>query len=147
MSDKSQGKQDNQGKHEVFVISVAAEITGMHAQTLRTYDRMGLVSPQRTRGGGRRYSRADIEALQEIQRLSHEEGVNLAGIKTIIEQQNRITDLEQENAALRHRMAEMQEQLRRAEQGGAGQRSRGEIVHVPRSTAVVMWEPRRKRNR
>ncbi|QNH95447.1 heat shock protein transcriptional repressor HspR [Corynebacterium anserum] len=147
MSDKSQGKQDKQGKHEVFVISVAAEITGMHAQTLRTYDRMGLVSPQRTRGGGRRYSRADIEALQEIQRLSHEEGVNLAGIKTIIEQQNRITDLEQENAALRHRMAEMQEQLRRAEQGGAGQRSRGEIVHVPRSTAVVMWEPRRKRNR
>lgn len=147
MSDKSQGKHENQGKHEVFVISVAAEITGMHAQTLRTYDRMGLVTPQRTRGGGRRYSRADIEALQEIQRLSHEEGVNLAGIKTIIEQQNRIAELEQENAALRHRMAEMQEKVRRAEQGGGTQRSRGEIVHVPRSTAVVMWEPRRKRNR
>lgn len=132
-------------KHEVFVISVAAEITGMHAQTLRTYDRMGLVTPQRTRGGGRRYSRDDIEALQEIQRLSHEEGVNLAGIKTIIEQQQRIAELEQENAALRYRLAEAQEQARRTQQ--SGQRSRGEIVHVPRSTAVVMWEPRRKRNR
>lgn len=151
MTDNSQNRQNqnsNHGaheKHEVFVISVAAEITGMHAQTLRTYDRMGLVTPQRTRGGGRRYSRADIEALQEIQRLSHEEGVNLAGIKTIIEQQQRIAELEQENAALRHRVAEAQDQARHSQH--SGQRSRGEIVHVPRSTAVVMWEPRRKRNR
>ena len=71
------GRPDR-GEREVFVISVAAEITGMHAQTLRTYDRMGLVSPERTRGGGRRYSQGDIEQLQEIQRLSHDEGVNLA---------------------------------------------------------------------
>ena len=88
------------GEREVFVISVAARITGMHAQTLRTYDRMGLVTPQRTSGGGRRYSREDIEQLQEIQRLSHEEGVNLAGIKTIIAQQNRLDELEKENACL-----------------------------------------------
>ncbi|MDN6386912.1 MAG: helix-turn-helix transcriptional regulator, partial [Corynebacterium sp.] len=78
---------------EVFVISVAAEITGMHAQTLRTYDRLGLVSPERTSGGGRRYSRDDIEQLLEIQRLSHDEGVNLAGIKAIIGLQNKVRDL------------------------------------------------------
>lgn len=55
---------------EVFVISVAAELAGMHAQTLRTYDRMGLVTPQRTSGGGRRYSREDVELLRTVQRLS-----------------------------------------------------------------------------
>lgn len=141
------GQSDSQGKkkdsHEVFVISVAAEITGMHAQTLRTYDRMGLVSPRRTQGGGRRYSRKDIEALQEIQRLSHEEGVNLAGIRTIIEQQNRISELEHEAALLHKKLAESQEQARTS--GRASGRNRGEIVHVPRSTAVVMWEPRRRR--
>lgn len=133
--------------HEVFVISVAAEITGMHAQTLRTYDRMGLVTPQRTRGGGRRYSRKDIEALQEIQRLSHEEGVNLAGIKTIIEQQARMEKLEEEVAMLRRALVETQEKLtqERLRDSANSGRSRGEIVHVPRSTAVVMWEPRRRR--
>ena len=70
---------------EVFVISVAAELAGMHAQTLRTYDRMGLVTPQRTSGGGRRYSREDVELLRTVQRLSQEDGVNLAGIKAIIQ--------------------------------------------------------------
>lgn len=135
----------NGGDREVFVISVAARITGMHAQTLRTYDRMGLVTPQRTSGGGRRYSREDIEQLQEIQRLSHEEGVNLAGIKTIIAQQNRLDELEEENAALRRRLAEMQARVERGEGAGAGGRSRGEIVHVPRSTSVVLWDRQKRR--
>lgn len=136
----------NGSEREVFVISVAARITGMHAQTLRTYDRMGLVTPQRTSGGGRRYSREDIEQLQEIQRLSHEEGVNLAGIKTIIDQQNRMDELEKENAALRRRLADMQARLERAEgRGGAGGRPRGEIVHVPRSTSVVLWDRQKRR--
>lgn len=144
------GNGERGGHREVYVISVAAEITGMHAQTLRTYDRMGLVSPERTRGGGRRYSREDIEQLQEIQRLSHEEGVNLAGIKTIIEQQNQMAQLEEENRLLRRRLAEAREELQRAANAlhnarNDGERKRGEIVHVPRSTAVVMWEPRRKR--
>ena len=76
--------RNNSDGGEVFVISVAAELAGMHAQTLRTYDRMGLVIPQRTRGGGRRYSRRDVDVLREIQRLSQEEGVNLAGIKALI---------------------------------------------------------------
>ncbi|CAB0918287.1 MerR family DNA-binding transcriptional regulator [Corynebacterium diphtheriae] len=119
---------------DVFVISVAAELAGMHAQTLRTYDRLGLVTPQRTRGGGRRYSRDDVELLRTVQHLSQAEGVNLAGIKSIIE-------LKKENAQLRKELVAAQVELEELRNRGA--RSRGEIVHVPRSTAVVMWEPRR----
>ncbi|MDO5371868.1 MAG: helix-turn-helix transcriptional regulator [Corynebacterium glutamicum] len=125
---------------EVFVISVAAELAGMHAQTLRTYDRMGLVTPMRTRGGGRRYSRADVELLREIQHLSQEEGVNLAGIKAIIE-------LGEENRNLKESLRKVtaeNEQLKDQLRSG---RRRGELVHVPRSTAVVMWERRKGRSK
>ncbi len=69
----------------VYVISVAAQLSGLHPQTLRTYDRLGLVSPGRTAGRGRRYSLRDILILREVQRLSQEEGVNLSGIKRILE--------------------------------------------------------------
>ena len=82
---------------KVYVISVAAELAGMHPQTLRQYDRLGLVRPARTRGRGRRYSMRDIRTLREVQRLSHEEGVNLAGIKRILE-------LEEEVAAMRRQV-------------------------------------------
>lgn len=121
---------------EVFVISVAAELSGMHAQTLRTYDRLGLVTPARTSGGGRRYSRADVAMLRRIQRLSQKDGVNLAGIKAIIE-------LTRENEALRAEAAQLREDNARLR----GQRSArgGELVHVPRSTAVVMWTPNARR--
>ena len=68
----------------VYVISVAAELSGMHPQTLREYERRGLVCPGRSGGGGRRYSMRDILALREIQSISHEEGVNLSGIKMIM---------------------------------------------------------------
>src|SRR5690625_8038827 len=68
----------------IFLISVAAERAGMHPQTLRTYDRLGLVVPQRTRGRGRRYSARAVDVLREVQRLSQEEGINLAGIKRIL---------------------------------------------------------------
>jgi MerR family transcriptional regulator, heat shock protein HspR len=68
----------------VYVISVAAQMSGLHAQTLRTYDRLGLVSPGRAAGGGRRYSLRDILALREVQRLS-KEGVSPRGIKRILE--------------------------------------------------------------
>src|SRR5215510_2768286 len=84
----------------VFVISVAASLAGMHAQTLRQYDRLGLVTPGRTGGGGRRYSARDVALLREVQRLSQDEGVNLAGIKRIIE-------LESHVDALRERVAEL----------------------------------------
>ena len=72
----------------VFVISVAAQLAGLHPQTLRTYDKLGLVSPGRTPGGGRRYSSRDISQVREVQRLSQEQGVNLAGIKRILELEN-----------------------------------------------------------
>ena len=94
--------RNNSDGGEVFVISVAAELAGMHAQTLRTYDRMGLVIPQRTRGGGRRYSRRDVDVLREIQRLSQEEGVNLAGIKAIIQPGGSVRDQESIEAADQH---------------------------------------------
>jgi len=92
----------------VFVISVAAQLAGMHAQTLRQYDRLGLVTPSRTRGGGRRYSNRDIARLREIQRLSQEEGVSLAGIR-------RIMDLENEVGALRARVGELSAELARTQ--------------------------------
>ena len=69
----------------VYVISVAAELSGLHPQTLRAYDRLGLVSPGRSAGRGRRYSLRDVVLLREVQRLSQEEGVNLSGIKRILE--------------------------------------------------------------
>jgi MerR family transcriptional regulator, heat shock protein HspR len=84
----------------LYVISVAADMAGMHPQTLRQYDRLGLVSPGRAGGGSRRYSRRDIELLREVQRLSQKEGVNLAGIKRILE-------LEAELDAVRERLAEL----------------------------------------
>ncbi|MDT5218911.1 MAG: MerR family transcriptional regulator, heat shock protein HspR, partial [Mycobacterium sp.] len=116
-----------------FLISVAAELAGMHAQTLRTYDRLGLVSPQRTAGGGRRYSEHDVDLLREVQRLSQDEGVNLAGIKRIIELTNQVD-------ALQSRLKEMAEELAvlRANQ-------RREIAVVPKSTALVVWQPRSRR--
>ena len=121
---------------EVFVISVAAELSGMHAQTLRTYDRMGLVTPMRTSGGGRRYTRGDVATLREIQRLSQKDGVNLAGIKAIIRLNDENEKLREQLDAARAENRRMREQLTR----GAVPPGR-EIVHVPQSTAVVMWRP------
>nr|WP_120491679.1 helix-turn-helix transcriptional regulator [Corynebacterium lactis] len=123
---------------EVYVISVAANLAGMHAQTLRNYDRLGLVTPQRTSGGGRRYTKRDVALLREIQRLSQEDGVNLAGIKAIIDLTQKVHDLEHENEDLKDRLRQSE-----AQRG----RPKGELVHVPRTTAVVMWEPRSRRRR
>lgn len=116
-----------------FLISVAAELAGMHAQTLRTYDRLGLVSPQRSSGGGRRYSQHDVDLLREVQRLSQDDGVNLAGIKRIIELTNQVEALQ---SRLRE-MADEMEALRNSQRrnGGTGQTS----------TALVVWQPNRAR--
>lgn len=84
-----------------FLISVAAQLAGMHPQTLREYDRLGIVVPARTRGKGRRYSLADIEALREVQRLS-QEGINLAGIKTIMMLRRQLTAAMDEIERLRY---------------------------------------------
>ena len=88
----------------VYVISVAAQLSGMHPQTLRAYDRLGLVSPGRSAGRGRRYSLRDILILREIQRLSQEEGINLQGIKRILE-------LELAEQRSRLRLAELQAEI------------------------------------
>ncbi len=77
----------------VFVISVAAQLAGMHPQTLRQYDRLGLVVPSRASGRGRRYSAYDVARLRYVQHLSQEEGVNLAGIRHILALQSEIDDL------------------------------------------------------
>ena len=99
----------------VFVISVAATLAGLHAQTLRQYDRLGLVTPSRTRGGGRRYSGRDVALLREVQRLSQEEGVNLEGIR-------RILGLENQVAALQNRVRELEAEVAvvRVGEGGRG---------------------------
>ena len=98
---------------KVLIISVAARMAGMHPQTLRQYDRLGLVQPERTAGGGRRYSVRDVALLREIQRLSQDEGINLAGVKRIIE-------LEQLATELRRRLDELEELLTTAYQRIAG---------------------------
>lgn len=84
----------------VYVISVASELSGMHPQTLRQYDRMGLVTPGRASGRGRRYSLRDIASLRNIQRLVGE-GVNLAGIKRIMELESAVANMAIEVAKLR----------------------------------------------
>ena len=86
---------------KVYVISVAAQLAGMHPQTLRQYDRLGLVRPARTRGRGRRYSMRDIHVLREVQRLSHEDGVNLAGIKRILELEEEVRTMRRQVEFLR----------------------------------------------
>ncbi|MDM7854782.1 heat shock protein transcriptional repressor HspR [Cellulomonas alba] len=85
----------------VYVISVAAELAGMHPQTLRQYDRLGIVSPGRTRGRGRRYSLRDIATLREVQRLSQDEGINLAGIKRILALEDEVDRLRRQVEYLR----------------------------------------------
>ena len=123
----------------VFVISVAAELSGMHPQTLRQYDRLGLVTPGRSGGGGRRYSPRDVELLREVQRLSQEEGVNLAGIKRVIE-------LEHHVEALQARVTELAEELVRAQAALGSAHStamasmRRDLVPL-RDAALVVWKP------
>src|SRR5271167_2282838 len=126
-------KNSKRDESRTFLISVAAELAGMHAQTLRTYDRLGLVSPRRTSGGGRRYSQHDVELLRKVQRLSQHEGVNLAGIKRIIELTNQV-------GALQLRLQEMAEEL-----AVLRTNQRRDVAVVPKSTALVVWQPRKSR--
>ena len=97
----------------VYVISVAAELTGLHPQTLRTYERLGLVTPGRTGGGGRRYSHRDIELLREIAELSSA-GIGLEGVRRILDLQNRVAALAQRNEELLAELAATREALRQA---------------------------------
>lgn len=133
----------------IFVISIAAELAGMHPQTLRQYDRLGLVVPGRAPGRGRRYSLRDVATLREIQRLSQDEGISLAGIARILE-------LEGHVVTLQARVAELAAELDRVRPaGGRGARifsvtpagdilagRLGERPRHPGSQALVLWRPR-----
>jgi MerR family transcriptional regulator/heat shock protein HspR len=127
---------------KVLIISVAARLAGMHPQTLRQYDRLGLVQPGRAGGGGRRYSERDVALLREVQKLSQDEGVNLAGIKRIIGLEQLVADLQQ-------RMAELEQELdlayrRMAEiESMTPYPSRDLVRRTRPSTALVVWRPRR----
>lgn len=90
----------------LYMISVAAELTGVHPQTLRIYERKELICPQRSQGNTRLYSESDIERLRFIQHLTQDEGINLAGVERIIEMQRELERTKAELAATRRRLAE-----------------------------------------
>ncbi|MCW2572390.1 MAG: hspR [Frankiales bacterium] len=126
----------------VFVISVAASLAGMHPQTLRQYDRLGLVTPTRSGGGGRRYSARDVALLREVQRLSQEEGVNLAGIKRIIELEHHVEALQQRVAELRSELEDTRTALTNAHSTAVASLRR-DLVPL-RDNALVVWKPGRR---
>lgn len=96
----------------VYVISVAAELAGVHPQTLRIYERKGLVDPARTTGGSRRYSDADIEMLRRISELT-EEGLNLAGVKKVLDLEAEVESLREELVEARRAVGEAVESTHR----------------------------------
>ena len=121
----------------VYIISVAAELAGVHPQTLRIYERKGLLNPKRTSGNTRRYSERDIARLRRIQDLTQERGVNLAGVKLIMEMQAELEEL-------RRQTEELQAQLRRSRRAVRRQPhpSEGKIVPL-RSVFLPPWEVER----
>jgi MerR family transcriptional regulator/heat shock protein HspR len=119
--------------HAVYVISVAAELAGMHPQTLRIYERRGLVQPARTQGGNRRYSDIDIERLRRIQELASE-GMNLEGIRRVMELEAEVERLRSENDQLRQLAAA-------AEAEAKGRAPRRDLVPL-RQTVAVFGGPR-----
>jgi MerR family transcriptional regulator, heat shock protein HspR len=131
---------DQASDAKVLIISVAARLAGMHPQTLRQYDRLGLVQPGRAGGGGRRYSERDVQLLREVQKLSQEEGVNLAGIKRIIGLEQLVGDLQQRLQELEQQLEDAYARLAHMESPYSGR----DLVRQERpSTALVVWRPRR----
>lgn len=120
----------------VYVISVAAELAGVHPQTLRIYERKGLVEPGRTRGGSRRYSDADIALLRRIQDLTNE-GLNLAGVKRVLELEAELERTRKEVSELRARAVEDVDRVHR--------QYRRDLVPV--SQAVVLFRDDRRQRR
>jgi MerR family transcriptional regulator, heat shock protein HspR len=139
MADERRERQPRDEERAVYVISVAAELAGVHPQTLRIYERKGLVQPERTRGNSRRYSERDIDALRRIQGLTQDRGINLAGVKMIIEMQ---AELE----ALRRRTEELEEQLRAsrraAQKARAGRDDRRTQIVPARDVFLPPWAVR-----
>ena len=124
----------------VYVISVAAELTGVHPQTLRIYERKGLVTPARTGGGSRRYSQADIDHLHRIQELTND-GLSLAGVQRVLELEVRVRELEAELEATRAAAAEAIADAI----ADAHRQYRRDLVPVPSGSVVLYREGRRPR--
>jgi MerR family transcriptional regulator, heat shock protein HspR len=129
----------------VYIISVAAELAGVHPQTLRTYERKGLIKPARTSGGTRRYSQRDVERVRLIQELTQGEGVNLAGVMRILALQDQIEELSDQLERTRRRVDQVREEARSALRE-AMQRSGAEIVlYRPTTTALERHRGVRRR--
>lgn len=131
----------------VYVISVAAELTGLHPQTLRTYERMGLITPGRTGGGGRRYSHRDLELLRQIADLTST-GIGLEGVKRILDLDNRVSALQAVNEELLAELEATREALRRAlAQASPSPDQRPSRLPVLRQqsadSSLVVWRRRR----
>lgn len=129
----------------VYVISVAAELTGLHPQTLRTYERMGLITPGRTGGGGRRYSHRDIELLRTISELTSA-GIGIEGVRRILDLEHRVEALSARNAELLDELEATREALRsalsrRRGDGGASEvPNKLPVLRAPDPGAsVVVW--------
>jgi MerR family transcriptional regulator/heat shock protein HspR len=143
----SQREVDAEGQVDddraLYIISVAAELAGVHPQTLRIYERKGLLQPARTAGNTRRYSNRDIERLRMIQRLTQVEGLNLAGVRMIVEMEDRIELMRQRVDDLQRARRRLRTEIDRLRQGG----ERTQIVprsSVPRLRVTVRTrtEPR-----
>lgn len=131
----------------------------MHPQTLRQYDRLGIVIPARTKGRGRRYTPHDVERLREVQRLSKDEGVNLEGIRQILALREQLNEASELMDSMRAELEELRAEVKRQEdrrnrvfaasadgdvhalrRGARVRASGGELVHVPRSGSVIRME-------
>ena len=129
----------------VFGVGAASELAQMHPQTLRQYDRIGLVSPQRTRGGTRRYSLEDVERLRQVATLSSE-GLSLEGIRRVLALNDRVRDLEEQVHDLENALA--REMLKRPDKRVFAAGAEGEIVTIRRGTRtnrrteIMLWRPR-----
>jgi MerR family transcriptional regulator/heat shock protein HspR len=132
MGDDMRDRSGEREERAVYIISVAAELAGVHPQTLRIYERKGLVNPKRTSGNTRRYSDRDIELLHQIQELT-QLGINLAGVKLIIEMQGEMEDLRSRTEQLR---AELRASRRFQRKGG---RSESADIVPLRSVVRPPW--------
>lgn len=146
MTDDPRMSDSEQRHSPLFVISVAAELADMHPQTLRQYDRLGLVIPRRQGGRHRRYSPYDVDQLRQIQQLS-QEGVSLEGIRRILQLQNRVEELEEAVDELRYELREAERHSTKPRVFAVG--PHGDVVTVargrrprPRTQAMVLWRDR-----
>ena len=137
MANRRQHQSDDDDR-AVYIISVAAELAGVHPQTLRVYERKGLLRPKRTQGNTRRYSDADVDLLRAIQSLTQNEGVNLAGVKRIMELRSQMDELQRQVEELREQLSH-----RRAI-AMPGRRTGAEMVPV-RTVVRLPWQDRGSR--